>query len=77
MPDVIWRRGPWEGGQVMRVELRIIIRALILLMDLRDPVLLLPCKNTEMMTIYEPESRLSPNTESSMILHFQLPDCEK
>ena len=46
MPDVIWRRGPWEGGQVMRVELRIIIRALILLMDLRDPVLLLPCKHT-------------------------------
>lgn len=64
MPDVIWRRGPWEGGQVMKVELRIIIRALILQMDLRDPVPLLPCEDTVKRCLLSTRSSL--DTESAM-----------
>lgn len=59
-----WRRGPWEGGQVMRVELRIIIRALILQMDLRDPVPLLPCEDTVKRCLLSTRSSL--DTESAM-----------
>lgn len=64
MPDVIWRRGPWGGDQVMRVELHIIIRALILLMDLRDPVPLLPCEDTVKRCLLWTRSSL--DTESAM-----------
>ena len=34
---------------------------------------ILPCENTEMMTIYEPESRPLPDTVSSSTLALDLP----
>ena len=64
MPDVIHRSGPWRDDQVVRVKLHIIIRAIILLMDLRDPIPLLPCEDTMKRCLLWTTS--SVDTESAM-----------